>query len=92
MVCLITFIHSIASERWTRSKKISHNLFSPPSGEYQTFLNTKTKLLLNLEFKFSTSFEIYFSSNASEKNRVFRNTKNLNLPKDLSAEDKIWQI
>lgn len=85
IVCLITFIHSIASERWTRSQKISHNFFSPLRGEHQS-------IPINLKFNFSTTFEVYFSSNTSEKNRVFRNTKNLNLPKDMSAEDKIWQI
>ena len=55
-------------------------------------------LLLNVskisfdDFKFLTSFGAYFSSDESGFIRMFSTTKNLNLPKDLLAEDEFCQI
>lgn len=53
---------------------------------------TEIKASANFEVKFLTSFGAYFSSNESGFIRMFSNTKNLNLPKDLLAEDEFCQI
>lgn len=46
----------------------------------------------NFEVKFLTSFGAYFSSTESGFMRVFSITKDLNLPKDLLADDEFCQI
>lgn len=67
-------------------------------------LNPKTKLFhwdtklievntpANFEVKFLTSFGAYFSSSETGFIRMFSTTKDLNLPKDLLADDEFCQI
>ena len=47
---------------------------------------------LGFKVKFLTSFGAYYSSNESGVIRMFSNTKDLNLPKDLLADDEFCQI